>query len=49
MKADCLMQNLVYRETSSNRRFGVEYEVSNNLSKKEIGKIVSQFEMIKLF
>jgi hypothetical protein len=44
MKVDCLMQNLVYRETSSDRRFGVEYEVSNNLSKKEIGKIVSQFE-----
>ena len=38
------MQNLVYRETSSDRRFGVEYEVSNNLTKKEIGKIVSQFE-----
>jgi len=40
------MRQIIFREFPSQRRFGVELEVSNNLSKKQIGKIVNEYESI---
>jgi hypothetical protein len=38
------MRRVIYKELPSNRRFGVELELSNNLSKSEIGDALKQFE-----
>ena len=38
------MRNLIYQEFPKKRRFGVEFELSNNLSKNDIGAIVDQYE-----
>lgn len=39
------MRQIIFQECSS-RRFGVELEVSNNLSKKQIGAILSAYETV---
>lgn len=38
------MRAIHYREFSSQRRFGVELELSNNLTKQEIGKALADYE-----
>ena len=38
------MRKIAYKEFPSFRRFGVELEVSNNLSKQRIGKVLKKFE-----
>lgn len=38
------MRRVIYKELPSNRRFGVELELSNNLTKSEIGDALKQFE-----
>jgi hypothetical protein len=38
------MRKIAYQEFPSCRRFGVELEVSNNLTKSKIGKILKKFE-----
>jgi hypothetical protein len=40
------MRDILYKEFSPNRRFGVELEVSNNLSKQDIGDIVNEYEIL---
>jgi hypothetical protein len=40
------MRQIIFRELPPQRRFGVELEVSNNLSKKQIGQIVNDYESI---
>ncbi len=38
------MDHIKFREMSNQRRFGIELELSNNLSKITIGQILSEFE-----
>jgi hypothetical protein len=38
------MRQISYQEFPNQRRFGVELEVSNNLSKQEIGGIINEYE-----
>lgn len=43
------MGKIIYQEFPNQRRFGVELEVSNNLSKQQLGKIVTDYEDIYSF
>jgi len=38
------MPEILYQEFPNQRRFGVELEVSNNISKQEIGVIINEYE-----
>lgn len=38
------MQQIIYQEFPENRKFGIELEVSNNLTKQQIGSIINDFE-----
>lgn len=40
------MCGLIYRDLSFSRRFGVEFELLNNLSKSELGNLVKEYEFL---
>lgn len=40
------MRRVIYKDFPQKRRFGVELEVSNNLTKSDIGKAITEFEGI---
>ena len=40
------MNQFVYQEFPKKRRFGIELEVSNNLSKQQLGEVIRDYEII---
>ena len=42
------MSQFTYQEFPEKRRFGVEIEVSNNISKKDLGNVIEEYETIYL-